>query len=764
MTSAHTTPNGVTLENLVEELTNRVQAGEAVDVEAYAARHPEHAQAIRELFPALQVLGAMSGSGAPDQESAEPLPAAGTLGDYELLGEIGRGGMGVVFRARQISLGRLVAVKVILAADIASAEELRRFKREAETVARLQHPHIIPIYEAGIHQGHPYFSMPLMQGSLAGEPGGTAGDPRAAAEVVAAVAEAVQHAHEHGVLHRDLKPANVLLDEQGRPQVADFGLAHWAEGDTGHTPSGAVVGTPAYMAPEQARAEKALTPACDVYGLGAILYELITGRPPFQGNSPLEVLRRVLADRPIRPRALNPKADRDLEAVCRKCLEKEPAKRYASAREVADDLRRWLRGEPVRAQPGWPVRRLAWRAAVLGLAALVVALTTSIWHRLREDWPYPRLERQSIPSGSVFVEGRFGASAVTNYNATGPGGVPVVRIWGPRDFREKRQDGVDPAPEYQWSPPAGFTFLGYCEHGRRLVAQRWPEVRVWDVLSGRETASFVLEGKPVRRWWVSPAGHYLVAGKPVLFVNNTDAVIGVEVWDLTTGQRVSALDFDSQKWVIVSPDGKRLALPGYRGQPGWQVLDSLTGHEIATLEFTSPALPVAFSPDSLLLAGVGTPTTHVWDAGTGKTLYTLSASEDGSFGCFTADSRRLLTNSVDHSQFPEGSARKCHVHDARTGQELATLRWGHNGLPAQQISQDGSWLAVGDAIYDLSPPGPSPAAVALASTGFMGPIALVLLRPGYLRSRLRWVRRLLAGGLVWGALLVAYLAMSLLPL
>jgi hypothetical protein len=386
MTSAHTSPKGVALEDLVEELTNRVQAGEAVDVEAYAARHPEHAQAIRELFPALQVLGAMSGSGAPEQKSAESLPAAGTLGDYELLEEIGRGGMGVVFRARQISLGRLVAVKVILAADIASAEELGRFRREAETVARLEHPHVIPIYEAGVHQGHPYFSMPLMErGSLVGQVAQLSGEPRAA-EVVAAVAGAVHYAHERGVLHRDLKPANILLDAAGRPHVADFGLARRAD-DTAATPSGAVIGTPAYMAPEQARGEKNLTAAADVYGLGAVLYELLTGRPPFSAATPLDALLQVIENDPDPPRRLNARIDRELEAVCLKCLEKEPRRRYPSAQALADDLGRWLRDEPVRASRAGPARRLALRVrlgplvSALGLLAVLAGAgaLVSVW-------------------------------------------------------------------------------------------------------------------------------------------------------------------------------------------------------------------------------------------------------------------------------------------------------------------------------------------------------------------------------------------------
>jgi hypothetical protein len=358
--------------------------GEAPDRDALLRQHPAHTRELECFFADQDRVRCLAGAAplgatASSADTVSPVAVAVGchLGDYELLEEIGRGGMGVVFRARQVSLGRLVAVKVILAADIASAGKLWRFRREAETVARLEHPHIIPIYETGIHQGDPYFSMPLMEGgSLAAGPGRLADDPRAAAEVVAAIAGAVHYAHQRGVLHRDLKPANVLLDDNGRPLVADFGLARRAD-DTAATPSGAVLGAPAYVAPEQARAEKNLTVAADVYGLGAILYELLTGRPPFRAATPLDTLLQVLEKDPDPPRRLNPRIDRGLEAVCLKCLEKDPPRRYPTAQALADDLGRWLRGEPVRAWRAGPGARLArWTrrrspVAALGLLAVL---------------------------------------------------------------------------------------------------------------------------------------------------------------------------------------------------------------------------------------------------------------------------------------------------------------------------------------------------------------------------------------------------------
>lgn len=282
------------------------------------------------------------------------------FGDYELLHEIARGGMGIVFRARQVKLNRVVAIKMILAGQFASGEDIQRFYAEAEAAANLDHPGIVPIYEVGEIDGQHFFSMGYVDGpSLSKKLQNGPLPPRDAAALVQTVAEAVHYAHQHNIVHRDLKPQNILLTADGHPKVTDFGLAKTVEGDHGLTASGQVLGTPGYMPPEQAAGKvHDIGPLSDVYSLGAVLYCLLTGRPPFQSANVLETLKQVVEREPVSPRLLNPAVDRDLETICLKCLSKEPSQRLASAQEVALELGRFLRGEPIRSRRVGPLTRM----------------------------------------------------------------------------------------------------------------------------------------------------------------------------------------------------------------------------------------------------------------------------------------------------------------------------------------------------------------------------------------------------------------------
>jgi serine/threonine protein kinase/tetratricopeptide (TPR) repeat protein len=313
----------------------------------------------------------------------------GELGDYELLEEVGRGGQGVVFRARQRSLNRIVALKVIGLGQWATKAHLKRFRLEAEAAASLDHPCIVPIYEVGERDGQCYFSMKFVEGGQLDEVvKHTPISTQQAAELIAKVSRTVHYAHEHGILHRDIKPGNILLDAKGEPQLTDFGLARLVESESTVTRTLEVLGTPSYMAPEQGAGNNAsVTSATDVYGLGAVLYQLLTGHPPFAGGTTYETIKLLLETEPRPPRLWNPKVDRDLSTICSKCLEKDPQRRYSSALALAEDLERWLKHEPIRARrTGIAARGKKWLqrnptvAAVIALSlALITALSVIIW-------------------------------------------------------------------------------------------------------------------------------------------------------------------------------------------------------------------------------------------------------------------------------------------------------------------------------------------------------------------------------------------------
>jgi eukaryotic-like serine/threonine-protein kinase len=393
----HTPDRGARLGEAIAAFYGGRDRGLPVNRQELLDAYPDVAADLRSFFTTLGDFERLAGEATP-----RPAQRAGQaprqLGGYTLLEEVGRGGMGVVYKAWQADLGRWVAIKMLLAGPCASDEEVTRLRNEAALAAGLGHPAIVPIHEVGARDGQHYFVMDWVDGgNLAERVRVSALPPAEAAGCLEVIAEAVHFAHRRGVLHRDLKPANILLDRDGKPHVTDFGLAKRTEGEGGLTQPGAAVGTASYMAPEQAAGAARLTPAADVYALGAVLYELLTGRPPFKAATTAETLWLVRTEEPVPPRRLQPKCPRDLETVCLKCLRKEPTKRYPSAQELADDLRRFLDDKPVRARPvgslgrgrRWCRRNPALAAALAALAAVLVAGLVAVL------WQWRRAERES---------------------------------------------------------------------------------------------------------------------------------------------------------------------------------------------------------------------------------------------------------------------------------------------------------------------------------------------------------------------------------
>jgi WD40 repeat protein/tetratricopeptide (TPR) repeat protein/predicted Ser/Thr protein kinase len=381
------------LDQLIASYLEALEHGIAPSREQLLNSHPDLREALAKFFADFDAIGQdaskfklpishRTAETIAHRSTNQPdLPKLQYLGDYQLLAEIARGGMGVVYRARQVSLNRSVAVKMILAGTYATPEAIQRFRVEAEAAANLDHPNLLPIYEVGEHEGHQYFSMKLIEGgSLASKIVDLKSRPREIASLLVKLARAVQFAHQRGILHHDLKPANILIDHDETPFITDFGLAKRVDADDGSTRTGSIVGTPSYMAPEQARGEKTLTTGVDVYSLGAILYEMLTGQPPFRGDNIFETVKQVLEQEPLDPRKRNPSADRDLSVIALKCLRKNPQQRYLGAGELADDLERFVRGEPISAREVGRLER-SWKwvrrnpvVSALGLTLLLVCL------------------------------------------------------------------------------------------------------------------------------------------------------------------------------------------------------------------------------------------------------------------------------------------------------------------------------------------------------------------------------------------------------
>jgi WD40 repeat protein len=679
--------------------------------------------------------------------SGEPAPAVSVVPQppgYEILSELGRGGMGVVYKARQRSLGRTVALKMVLVGGHAGPEELARFRTEAEAIARLQHPNIVQIYEVNEHEGLPFLSLEFCPGgSLEKELAGTPLPPREAVALAERLARAVAAAHAKGVVHRDLKPANVLLAENGVPKITDFGLAKRLDA-AGQTATGVAMGTPSYMAPEQAEGKKTVGPAADVYALGAMLYEFLTGRPPFRAATNFDTLLQVVGDEPVPVRQLQPKVPRDLETVCHKCLQKEPARRYAGAAALAEDLHRFRAGEPIRARPvGATERAWRWGKRNPALAALAAVLTAGVivstWlafsarrEAARADTKAEEAEREAQAAREARADAERKAQAARRgtYNAN----MLLTQLAWEQHQVDRFVQLLEEQPEdlrgfewYYWHRKfhqghitlRGHTLpvlsVAFSPDGRRLASAGGfgaepGQVKLWDAQTGQEIRTLTGHTGEVTSVAFSPDGRRLASAggesKPFSADGKRPGPGDwtVKVWDLQTGKAILTLKGHAEgiTSVAFSPDGKRLASAAggrFGGEPGEvKVWDAQTGQEALTVKGLAHGVTrVVFSPDGRRFASgsaigvLGKPyEVKVWDTQTGKEILTLKG-HSGAIQCvaFSPDGRRLATASHD---------RTVKVWDAQTGQEERTLQ-GHTGdVRSVSFSPDGRRLA--SASYD----------------------------------------------------------------
>jgi WD40 repeat protein/tRNA A-37 threonylcarbamoyl transferase component Bud32 len=688
-----------------------LEKGPGLDRQGLLARYPEFTSELEVFFAQREHVGQAVVPLSPVGGASGALPRC--FGDYELLEELGQGGMGVVYKARQKSLNRLVALKMIRAGSMACRADLQRFRAEAEAAASLDHPHIVPIYEVGELQGQPYFTMKLVNGHrLTEHLPSLMTDPRASAQLLVAVAHAVHHAHQRGILHRDLKPSNILRDLEGRPHVTDFGLAKRVEADGSLTQTGLLVGTPSYMAPEQATAQRgAITTATDVYGLGAVLYVLLTGRPPFRGDSVLDTLEQVKQQEPKPPHASNRQLDRDLETICLKCLQKDPGDRYSSALTLAEDLERYLAGQPIHARRGtvwhrvilWAKRRPAQAAALLisGIAALALIVAgLAVFYNAKLQQSLEETDRarqtavtQEQRATKALDEAQF--HQYFHYLARANAG------WQSENMGqvEKLLDACAAERRgWEWHYLKGLCHaelltlrghhgsveaVAFSPDGTWLASCAGDGVRIWDATTGQAIRTLAAHDGITWSLTVSRDGTRLAtAGE-----GGT-----VKVWDATTWRWITTCKDatgrahdNSHAWgVAFSPDGSRLVSIGM--DTNVKVWDATTGRPIQTLQgHTSPVVGIAYSPDGTRIASAGFEgVVIVWDACTGKPLHRIAGVTNQGLLTFSPDGTLLAAAAAS------GAVR---VWSLRTGQDVLTLKGHKSSVRSLCFSPDGARLA-----------------------------------------------------------------------
>jgi WD40 repeat protein len=575
-------------------------------------------------------------------EEAVPPRAQGgrTFSHFELLDELGRGGMGVVYRARDLNTERIVAIKVLQAHHLEVPDLVRRFRSEVRAVSSLDHPHVLPIHEVGESDGIPFFSMKLTTGqSLAHRLGNYLGKPRDAAQLLSKVARGVQHAHARGILHRDLKPGNILLDSAGEPFVCDFGLAKWLDDDTKLTVTAAVLGTPHYIAPEQAKGSKALTTAVDIYSLGAILYELLTGRPPFIGGSALQTLIASQEKSPERPSSLARNVPRDLETICLKALQFDPAARYVTAESFADDLDNWLEGRPINARPVSAAEQL-WRWAkrnptpavlltvlVLLISAIAVGSTVSAVKIDKARKRALTAESEAV-SARRLAEDELFQSLIAQARAarlTGTSGQrfdavnAIAHAAKIHDRRELRDEAIaaltlhDLRIRERWkvrANPLKEPLRFNKELTRLYVGSESGAIRILDLADRRQVGLLADNSSPVTSLCSS--------GSTYLAVRHADQT--VDIWDCVQQRRVHRftgfpITSRTERWAYdsaFSSDEARFAIARKDGDI--LIFDTRSWEQVRTLQTGGNINVLQFSPDGDYLAVADTrrPILELW--------------------------------------------------------------------------------------------------------------------------------------------------------
>lgn len=648
------------------------------------------------------------------QGGARPQPE---LPGYEVLGELGRGAMGVVYLARQVSLGRVVAIKRILAREHATDAEVARFGNEARAVARARHPNIVQVYDVGEHEGLPYIVLEYVRGgSLDRRLSGSTVAPEAAARFLEPLARAVHAAHERGVVHRDLKPANILIDGDdggglGPPKVSDFGLAKLLNFDSSLTTPGAVMGSPCYMSPEQAEGKSdEVGPPADVYALGAILYELLTGRPPFRGASAIDTIQQVRHSTPTPPSRLAPGLSRDLETIVLKCLEKEPSRRYGSAAAMAEDLRRWLEHQPIAARPAGPLTRARlWRRRRPALAALAIALASTLvgatavssvlatlaihaQARANQEAEEARRERdrsealryvaeinlaQRDAEGNNFKEMRRRLAELV---PAGPDDVD------PRGFEWHYLDGLlDAGLLTLGAPSTDLTTLEFSPDGRTLATVGGGVARIWDASSGRLISMLPAQaaGGGYNCLAFAPDGRTFVTAGEDGALRVWDAATGLPIFHFRAGP-------GSITRAVFAPHGRSVATTHSqtRTELGTaRTWDVATGRPLATFrDDSSDVSCLDFSPDGFRLVTGGSydQTTTIWEAATGRKLETFRSGVLGHVGsvAFSPDGARIVS-----------AGRDVRVLESDSGAEVAVLSEQRGLVSDVAFAPDGRSIA-----------------------------------------------------------------------